>query len=282
MKYIEKNNQTAIDLNSDFIKVQWQTESNKYYNLNYSLLLNYQNFKNLLILEQDEMCCYCMKNIKNENITIEHYIPKKDAITDNEIIKFNKYLDEAEILRNNVVNKNIFKNTRIELNTPPFPHDIAYHNLLVSCNGKIIENKDDIVSNFCNNKRSDSYIPAFTYDTEIENKIVYNKDGSVLYKYDTDKSEYINTLNLNYSTLKKIRRLWFIFSLNSATDFEEIKNKVTLKERKHIINESYSIIKNKIKDDNYIKDTFYNEQFWNIFIKYKWFYFYYKTKYVNI
>ncbi|MDR0750522.1 MAG: hypothetical protein LBF62_13265 [Tannerellaceae bacterium] len=85
--------------------------------------------------EQHNRCCYCMRNMENENEqkTLEHIIPKSITKKDD----FNKYLNSETVLNSsNVCLTKEFIDKK-EKKFPPFPHSVAYQNLTISCNGQV-------------------------------------------------------------------------------------------------------------------------------------------------
>lgn len=151
-------------------------------------------FVDVLLQEQNSFCCYCMKLLENNHkTTLEHIIPQKV-----DIVEFNKYLDP--ILTINVIHKEYFdKKTNI---IPPdkYPHDIAYHNLVASCDSK---------SN-CNNFRKNNLIIPFFYDSNIENKIEYDNEGNT---FNFEYFDYLELTGISTSAeLIIFRKIWYELS----------------------------------------------------------------------
>jgi hypothetical protein len=103
----ETNGRLIIDdlLNDSWIAI-------KYINLNYAELrkLKYITpITALLLDEQQNLCCYCMKEITTST-TIEHIIPQEISLA-----KFHSYLT-VDFLLNNVIHKDNFdRDTNLQI-----------------------------------------------------------------------------------------------------------------------------------------------------------------------
>lgn len=58
-----------------FIKDKWNNDIQRYVNLNYNELKRIKAFKYLLLKEQQGFCCYCMRKIPFNEVTLEHVMP---------------------------------------------------------------------------------------------------------------------------------------------------------------------------------------------------------------
>lgn len=195
---------------------------------------------------------------------LEHIIPRaKQSIED-----FEPYYASSHILQQNVVPQNSFETATNERNMPPFPHHIAYHNIVASCNGRTFESSEDFTC--CNRKRGDDFIPPFNL---MKDSVGYLPDGTIVYLKELKNRDYFEILNLNKETLRNIRRLWYLFSqsnlsaqlLDNAVELEEI---ITV----HAIAHSPTPI-----EDIKLLETFSNQTMWNAFKKYSYFLTYYKA-----
>ena len=212
MVSLNKNNQTAIDYVTNFIDGQWLENNNggfKYYNIGYNNI-NVEEYKLPCLQEQKNVCCYCSRLIDNSPETeLEHIIPR--AV--NDTVTLQQYFNYSLILSQSIVLQNSFSAATTQQATPPFPHHIAYQNILASCNGKTINTSEDTTC--CNRNRGNEFIPPFNL---INNCIAYNNDGSIYYVEDDIHNQYINHLNLNKALLKNIRRIWFLFANSDVTE----------------------------------------------------------------
>ena len=265
MQFIDKRNELneihGNKIVSDFIEGQWQDDSNRYVNLNYESF-DCLDMVTLTKTEQSSLCCYCMRTLTERNTTLEHIIPNKTKKQE----VFDKYMD-VDILRDNVISwtKDHFQTKQ---NTPPFPHFIAYQNLVASCNGELpTENLSKIILHqCCNNRRSDNYIYPLFYLKNINEEISYSKDGDIL--YDDQYKKTIEVLNLNQNTLKLMRKAWF-----------QIGIEYTVKDVEYAI--ANQIKRSEILDDIDIelnlKMTLKTELYWKFLFQYNWFFNYYKN-----
>lgn len=140
-------------------------------------ILTQNLLKNVLLEEQKNRCCYCMRRLDsdNEKKSLEHLIPKEVK----EQTIFNKYLNPETVL--NETNVCLAKDCidKDERNFPPFPHTVAYQNLTVSGEGKVANSG---TSNHCNIKRGSGFIEPFVLYSNISNEVKYKSDGCILEK----------------------------------------------------------------------------------------------------
>ena len=141
MQYIDKTNTNYIlrghQIVEAFIKGQWQEEVHKYVNLDYKSF-RIDEMVALTIEEQSGYCCYCMRELYNtpnsRNVTLEHVIPNKTKKEED----YNKYIQYGALDAEHVIFGKLIDKTQ-QLKFPPYPHFVAYENLVASCNGKLIE-----------------------------------------------------------------------------------------------------------------------------------------------
>ncbi len=144
MKFINKTlNQVQGHILVDtFLNNRWDNATRRYSNIDYStepthpFKLSLRNpLRQLLLREQNNYCCYCMRFINASVTTLEHVVAKsRNSTTQTTLNQYNHY----PIIRDNVCLQSVFDNTRVKLNTPPYPLEVAYENLTASCNGKFI------------------------------------------------------------------------------------------------------------------------------------------------
>ncbi|KFE98996.1 hypothetical protein [Chryseobacterium luteum] len=272
MIYIDKTNQEAIDFVTTFIDFNWLEQNDKtykYQNIGYPQIKNpVKRFRAFFVDEQNNKCCYCCRDIVNDNSTeLEHIIPKTKSI----LIDFEPYYQHSNVLRQNVVPQSIFELSISKLNKPPFPHHIAYHNIVASCNGKTFESSEDFTC--CNRERGDEFVPPFNL---MQDAIEYLPDGTIVYMRELQNRTYFEILNLSKEILINIRRLWYLFSISQLT-LEQIldeKSIITLEEKinVHAIAHSPTLI-----EDFKLLETFSNPNIWNIFKEYSYFFDYYRN-----
>jgi hypothetical protein len=208
MQRIIKNTLAGNLIIDGVLNSAWNTVENRYEgNLYYGIIDKNSRTKlvTLFLAEQNCMCCYCMKEIIANDVTIEHIIPQNASIAE-----FNTYLSVTE-LSSTLIHQSIFDRNNLIIPPLRYPHDLGYNNLIASCDS----------TTHCNNKRGKAFITPFMYDEEIVNDISYEPFGSV---YSTTAE--IEELKLNSDFLKMVRKLWFLISkkiktlngINNVTD----------------------------------------------------------------
>uniref|UniRef100_UPI00404B6DE8 HNH endonuclease n=1 Tax=Flavobacterium sp. TaxID=239 RepID=UPI00404B6DE8 len=263
MVSLNKDNQNAIDYVTNFIKGQWFEDSKKYIGIGFNDgAFNKATLKNYCLEEQQNVCCYCSRKIDNSNNTeLEHIIPRS---IDTEI-GLMPYFDLSHILADNIVLQESFRASTVKQITPPFPHHIAYHNIVASCNGKIKDTSEDLTC--CNRNRGNDFVPPFNF---MPNSIAYLNDGTIYYVNDEIDNRYINPLNLNKALLKNIRRIWLLFA-NSDLTLDELLQASTINQIKEIFTLHIDVSPNKTIADSTIIDSFKNEAQWKTLMNYKYF-----------
>ena len=169
---------------------------------------------NILLEEQKGRCCYCMKRIaglKPEQMSIEHVIVNhpNDANDYNQYLGRNSQLDNAEIIRTDEFIER-------QVPPPPYPHSVAYENMLMSCDGKCHVGLNTPFS--CNNKRIHDFVVPLPLMPNINAEIKYKKDGFVYWTKETNTEKpSVEVLGLNNGVLKLIRRIWFKLAINGMS-----------------------------------------------------------------
>lgn len=254
MKYIDKSvNQTdGKAIVDELLTDSWNIDT--YNGADYDALKKPKykgRITNLLLTEQASNCCYCMKEIELPKTTIEHIIPQEVRIAD-----FAEYLVVNELI-NNVIHKETFdKNSRI---IPPskYPHDIAYHNLIASCDSNL----------HCNNYRSNKNIKPLVFNPKIYEIVKYDKAGNI----DCDQyEEDFNKIGLSNpaSPLNLIRRIWF----RLAEGFDQI-NQINEEIIDDIILDFILLSDGTKVIENFTNKPSYKDEV----LKYSWFFLYYKN-----
>ena len=258
MEYIDKSKpefkRIAHAIIEKFINEQWQEDANQYVNLSYESF-DSKELKDLILMEQGHYCCYCMKHISAKETTLEHIIPNKapDSAT------YSDYAQYGEIATN------VFfwmENMRFsKINTPPFPHIIAYENLVASCNGYI---PDEGQAKCCNNKRgAEKIIPLF-YIPNAKEEFTYNDKGLILCH-----AKYYNSiriLGLENHTLQLFRRCWL--NLPAQYSIKDVcKANIDSMLRIQIVDDM-DFSKISLSD----RTTIQNQTYWNSFKNFYWFY----------
>lgn len=272
MVTITKDNQDAISYVSDFIDGQWQEDSNRYIGIGYDDgAFRKATIRGYCLAEQGNVCCYCSKEIDNSsNTQLEHIIPRAKETLES-------YFVYSPILSQNIVLQSFFAKSTERKTTPPFPHHIAYQNIVASCNGITFNSSEDFTC--CNRNREDYFIPPYNL---VPNNIVYLNDGTIYSTIDTTYEEKgiqydcITRLNLNKQTLKNIRRMWFLFANSDVTENELInannENRILEVITLHIEASPF-----KLPSDRNVIDSFKTLYTWDILLKYRYFLNYFRT-----
>lgn len=270
MVTLEKNDQNAITFVSKFIENQWQDDSNRYIGIGFDDgAFDKSTLKRYCLEEQRYVCCYCSRELDNSRDTqLEHIIPRARNVDNEELQRYFRY---SVILSQNIILQDEFCDFNSKKNTPPFPHHIAYQNIVASCNGKTINSSEDPTC--CNRNRSNDFVPPFNL---MVKSISYLNDGTVYYVDDEMDNRYINSLNLNKDLLRSIRRIWFLFASSDVTEDELIH---TDSEEKivEVITLYLEANSFKLLTDRRIIDSFKILSNWGTLMKYRYFLNYFRT-----
>jgi len=272
MKFIDKtlNQINGNNLLNVFLSSRWNNITNRYTSIGYTNQEFRQhlrpNLKQLLLNEQSNLCCYCMRQINNDDTTtLEHIVPKSTSTQ----VGLNQYI-HFPIINDNVCLQSVFDNAIAQQNTPPFPLEIAYQNLTASCKGDF---PGGAAYYICNHRRGSNFVEPLFYVSTIETEITYRKAG-ILFPTNSAYDTSITTLNLNYDSLERIRQVWYHISAETLADIE---NALTETDRNTILTINLISLP-QIRRMQLIAD-FKTETFWNVLLQYKWFYNYYRTNY---
>ncbi len=255
MEYIDKATNEVVGklIVEELLADSWN--DNEYIGADYDGLkkTKYKNrFTNLLLHEQNNLCCYCLKQIDLSKTTLEHLIPQEVSIPD-----FQSYLVVDE-LTNNVIHKTTFDKNIYSIPPQKYPHDIAYHNLLASCDSNL----------HCNNYRGNKTIAPFMFNNDISSLVKYDRAGNVDCEQYEDDFSKLGLSNAS-SPLKLIRLIWCKLSQG----FNEI-NQITEEIIDDIIFELILLFDDSRIVDNFTRKPSYKEEV----LKYQWFFNYYKRR----
>ena len=171
-------------------------------------------FRERLLKDNNHRCCYCMRDIKGT--TVEHMIPQ--SVKNQET--FSKYFEHSgnHDLVNMILTQDFLDNPK---EVPPFPHAIAYENLIPSCFGYLPSG----TSKCCNNFRGDKTIQPLVFRINIHEEITYYADGNIVWTEDPEEEQpTIVKLGLDCLELKAIRRIWYYLSNHDMTCEDANKN----------------------------------------------------------
>lgn len=266
MQFISKTSAEGTLIVEKFIDKQWI--DGQYSNLDYPGFRPIE-MKKVLLEEQNNYCCYCMKLLDNNSeTTMEHIIPRSVA----DQIEMDKYF-LYPVLSDNIMLHEVFRASTVKLVMPKYPHHLAYYNLVASCKGTIISeiaNPNDRTSKFCNGFRGDNYIIPMFYDENVAEKIFYTRGGMVI---PIDEWEItVENINLNDNTLEKIRHIWSAFGIHDVAKIEQANNE---DERRELLTDAL-MKPGFVSEANLLIETYVIEVFWNSLMQYKWFYNYFR------
>lgn len=250
MKFIDKawHEEEANIMIDEFIDSGWNEEESSYCGIAYKQLP--KSIRLLITKSQDSLCCYCLKALDDSGLTLEHVIPESlNAGNQSEFDRYGSYIPK---LATHVIPGDQFRQSRAKRETPPYPHDIAWYNLLASCNHP----------DHCNHKRQNLFIIPIPLDPTLAEAISYFKDG-ICFSGNMELTDTLKVLNLNQSMLKKIRSVWFFLAERGYQDVKYISNN-----KKKILAE---IDKNFDTGGLGLKGTFDNDANWGKLISYGYF-----------
>lgn len=163
----------------------------------------------IILAEQEGRCCYCMRNIAeldSQERNLEHAIVNHPVNLD----EYNLYLDKGSSLDSAPIEPSSTFLIK-QAPPPPYPHSIAYENLLVLCAGHLHVASATPLS--CNCKRVHHYVAPLQLMKDIEQEIIYLHNGLMVWINETNtNTPSIEVLGLNNQVLKIIRRLWYNLS----------------------------------------------------------------------
>lgn len=229
-----------------------------------------REFESLLREEQYNMCCYCMRNVSNDPISLEHIIPRAC-----DEANFEFYRKKSQILRDYVVLKDSFCTVPLKRQTElrHYPHVVAYANLVVSCNG--ISEVNSRACCMCNGPRgNEKIIPLMLLPNCLE-QVGYIKTGDMYsIRGDEEITNTIKQLNLNYVRLKEIRKIWYLISKHQCWGKVWKANSNLL--RGFVFCQLF-----EVNDPSELPEKFKkfpdNSFYWELLLKYQWFYGYFYT-----
>ncbi len=212
MEYIDKSKsrEWAHSIIKAFLKRRLD-ESGKYPEDLYAAFRADPECKNAfverLLEDNSHRCCYCMRDIKGT--TLEHVIPNSTKSPD----KYGEYFQlESELDKGNIILAKDFLERPGDV--PPFPHTVAYENLIPSCFGYLPSGQ----SKCCNNYRGDKFVHPLVFRKNISKEVTYKTDGNITWSEDPEPVvPTLTKLGLDCTELKAIRRIWFYLASNGLS-----------------------------------------------------------------
>lgn len=237
--------------------------------------VSYDGWLSLLMSEQRCRCCYCMKYLGDECVSIEHLIPKSANQDD-----YDFYVAYAPRLADRVELGSAFDgltypNVAVIDSFVKMPHMIAHSNLLACC---INSSEDNEVGCSCNNHRDTNRILPLMLMADCDQYVKYLPDGNIMIIHpNVDQVQStLESLDLNTETLKCIRHLWYLVS-RRGLGVQDARS-VMQDERMDFILQLFDVESIDQIPYQYVKFAANDSMaYWSLFLKYNWFYGYYKT-----
>jgi hypothetical protein len=209
MEYIDKNisREWAQTLIKDFLKRRLD-EDGKYPEDLYGAFMGDPSCKDLFVArlldDNNHRCCYCMRDI--QGTSLEHMIPRAVKTKSG----YEKYFEkESQLDADNMMLAQEFLDKSKDV--PPFPHTLAYENLIPSCIGNLPSKS----AKCCNNYRKDQFVYPLVFRPEIHEEVKYYNNGNITWPEDPEETiPTLTKLGLDCLELKMIRRIWYYLSKN--------------------------------------------------------------------
>ncbi len=237
----------------------------------------YNELRKILLKENQLRCCYCMREIKEFDTTLEHIIPNKVA-DQTKYDEYEQYYSQSD-WQKMIFAKDFLKSPKWPYRS--YPHTIAYENLIPSCNGKFARINTPLnshsgnsrVSKSCNNKRGNDFVIPFVINNQMVSEFEYKKDGRIVWTVNKaitgqkridllkERKETIDRLGLNCDELVAIRRIWF-FLANNGLDLQKDKDRTIF-----FLSED-----NKLTpQEKEMLNNFWQDNYWSLLEEYRYF-----------
>lgn len=225
--------------------------------------------QNLTLENQENFCCYCMRDLhlQNQRVTLEHIIPQR--CSDSE---FNQYtgLNVNPLTTQQLTLTSKFTSVPDAV-VPPRPHTVSFENMVASCDGTFPDKEG--TSQCCNHKRGNKFVYPMFYKARVADDVVYMEDGTLQAKagsaHADEYGKTIASVGLNCTNLKDIRRLWHLFS-----DVEEADLVANLNDKNQRFLSLMQVLfldEDKMEQDNRIQKNYMKDDYWRTFLMYHWF-----------
>ena len=235
----------------------------------------YNGWLGLLLQEQECRCCYCMRELTADEVSVEHLLPESfEGLDETEEYEF--YCDKASSIRDNVMTGNEFDKLVSEGqivvdSLVKMPHLIAHSNLFPAC-------KTQCDGCSCNSNRGNKRILPLMLMEDVDSWMYYDENGELFLTYKETKiaKDTILHLDINTPTQKEIRHLWYLFSKKQIEP--DIARDASFSVKEHLLTTAFDTDKIYSLPSTYIK-YFTEDNYWKLFLQHNWFYTYYLNKY---
>lgn len=248
----------------------------------------YERMVDILMRDQNDRCCYCLRRLqpspaanKDAIITIEHIVPHSFKPVDH--AKFEEYKHFTHNL-DEVVLTDEFESMDPQT-IPPYPHTVAYDNMVLSCNGTFPAVREGGRANSqicCNHKRGAKRAMPVYFLNDIANHVVYLNTGDVQANASSpqcaDIDEVIQRAALGCDSLCVIRKIWYELS---ALELNDIMQCDTEDKREKMLTEAFNstmAMSDPIGTADLI-NKFKKQDYWDTLMLYDAFYDIMKAKY---
>lgn len=221
----------------------------------------YNQMRAILCAEQNGRCCYCMRRLDDEDVTVEHLIVKTFKDGD----RWSDYMSLNTVLSSKVCLESDFVDADQTIGYRKFPHTVAYQNMVLSCKGMFTD--EETRARTCNIKRGHRELAPLVLKHTIHREVTYNKSGMAYWENDPMiEKPAINTLGLNNGLLKMIRRIWKYARDNRINLF-------SVNDRCSFLYEMLGDQVQQLESENEWRRlmVFEKESFWNAMLKYDYF-----------
>ena len=240
---------------------------------------------NVLLDEQNHHCCYCMRRLGNDEVSVEHVVPEKFDNQD-ENTEYAFYAGKACCINDfvelgSLVAQRTFANSAAVAAMTRFPHLVAHSNMTAACTDEKRDGNE--IGCCCNNHRGNARILPLMLMADVEQNVEYSDDGTLQVLYpNTDNivAETIARLNINNDTLKEVRYLWRLISQTdySREDLLQMNQMQRIKLFKQMFGvQAFAVINlNYQKYADGINSS--TNVYWNLLMQYDWFLNYYRNR----
>ena len=241
----------------------------------------FNGWLDILMQEHERLCCYCMRRLAPSEVSVEHLVPESFSGLNeaDEIAFYERYVSEIRrhVMLGGEMDRLAEEEGTVDIDAlTRMPHLVAHSNLFPACDNKI--------GCSCNNHRGNRRILPMMLMEDVDTWVAYNDDGSVsILHADIESTQNtLKYLDLDSGTLKSIRHLWYLFSrikVCPADDHKYYMPEVDGLLRQALDVEPTALLPSEynifLNFDKKTRESYY----WNLFLKYDWFYGYYSTKY---
>ncbi|MDN5552588.1 hypothetical protein [Prevotella sp.] len=236
----------------------------------------YKQMTKVLLKNQDNHCCYCMRRLTGDHdTTLEHIIPQA---ADENILSY--YQQEAFPMFNNqhIKLSKVFSHEE-NPNLSILPHTVCYDNLVASCYGLFpIQQGESAVEDksghCCNNVRGNKNALPLYFLADINSILLYCTNGSII---ENENSEWANeakyliwNTKLMWTSLVDIREMWYVLRNVDLKKIAEAGNDPISR---------YDLIQDNLLDADFplkrimdLATKFKKDKYWECFLLYDWFY----------